>query len=93
MVGDANDAEVLKICRFITCSSEVVWEAMWKKISLQFAVHAIGESISGPNVPRGSRKTKVRHPPKSIGLDTLDLQEFLSGAQNRKEWLPGLDSN
>ncbi len=87
MVGAANDAEVPKVSRSITFSRAAIWEAMWKKISSPFAVHAIGGSISVRNVPRGSGKTKGSHPPKRIGLVTLDLQEFLPGAQNRKEWL------
>ena len=46
MAGDANDAEVPKISRSITCSREAIWEAMWKKISSPFAARAIGKAIS-----------------------------------------------
>jgi hypothetical protein len=48
MVGVVNGAEVPKICRFITRSRADNWEAMRKKISSPFAVHAIGKSISEP---------------------------------------------
>jgi hypothetical protein len=67
MAGDANDAEMRKTSRFIIGSRVADWEAMWKKISLQFAVHAIGGSISGRNVPRGSSKTTGSHPPSGSG--------------------------
>jgi hypothetical protein len=53
MVGDANDAEVPKICRFIICSRAACWEEMWKKTLSLFAVDAIGKSISVPGLLRG----------------------------------------
>ena len=31
--------------------------------------------------------------PQKFDLEIFELQEFLPGSQNRKEWLPGLDSN
>ena len=31
--------------------------------------------------------------PQKLDLEIFELQEFLPGSQNRKEWLPGLDSN
>ncbi len=31
--------------------------------------------------------------PQKLDLEIFELQEFLSGSQNRKEWLPGEDSN
>jgi hypothetical protein len=31
--------------------------------------------------------------PLQLDLEIFELQEFLPGSQNRKEWLPGLDSN
>jgi site-specific DNA recombinase len=31
--------------------------------------------------------------PQKLDLEVFELQEFLPGSQNRKEWLPGLDSN
>jgi chromosome segregation ATPase len=31
--------------------------------------------------------------PQKLNLEIFELQEFLSGSQNRKEWLRGLDSN
>ncbi len=37
-------------------------------------------------------KTVTVHPQK-LDLEIFELQEFLPGSQNRKEWLPGLDSN
>ena len=55
MAGDANDAEVPKIFRFIICSREAFWEGMWKRISSPFAVRAIGKSISISSRWRGSR--------------------------------------
>jgi len=56
IAGDANDAEVLKISRSITSSSEVVREAMWKKISSPFAMYAIGKSMSVPILFGGSSR-------------------------------------
>jgi hypothetical protein len=46
MAGDANDAEVPKISRSITCSREAFWEGMWKKISSPCASIAIKLSTS-----------------------------------------------
>ena len=46
IAGDANDAEVPKIYRFIICSRAACWEGMWKKISSPFAGYAIGKPIS-----------------------------------------------
>jgi hypothetical protein len=46
MAGDANDAEVPKICRFIICSRAAFWEATLKKISSPCAVDVIERSIS-----------------------------------------------
>jgi chromosome segregation ATPase len=37
-------------------------------------------------------KTVTVHPQK-LDLEIFELQEFLPGSQNRKEWLPELDSN
>ena len=37
-------------------------------------------------------KNVVVHPQK-LALEVFELEEFLPGSQNRKEWLPGLDSN
>jgi hypothetical protein len=37
-------------------------------------------------------KSVTVHPQK-LDLEIFELQEFLPGSQNRKEWLPGLDSN
>ncbi len=37
-------------------------------------------------------KTVTVHPQK-LDLEIFELQEFLPGSQNRKEWLRGLDSN
>jgi hypothetical protein len=31
--------------------------------------------------------------PQKLDLEIFELQEFLPGSQNRKEWLRGLDSN
>ncbi|MGA8269108.1 MAG: hypothetical protein WB787_15190, partial [Candidatus Acidiferrales bacterium] len=31
--------------------------------------------------------------PRKLDLEIFELEEFLPGSQNRKEWLPGLDSN
>ena len=31
--------------------------------------------------------------PQKLDLEIFELKEFLPGSQNRKEWLPGLDSN
>ncbi|MGH9732627.1 MAG: hypothetical protein ACRD4A_13085 [Candidatus Acidiferrales bacterium] len=31
--------------------------------------------------------------PQKLALEVFELGEFLPGSQNRKEWLPGLDSN
>jgi hypothetical protein len=62
MVGDANDAEVAKTCRFIICSRVACWEGMWKKISSPFAVPAIGRFISVPRQLRGrSEELNERH--------------------------------
>ena len=44
MAGDANDAEVPRIFRFIICSRAAFWERMWKKISSLFVVPAIDKS-------------------------------------------------
>ena len=40
----------------------------------------------------GVLKSVTVHPQK-LDLEIFELQEFLLGSQNRKEWLPGLDSN
>jgi len=37
-------------------------------------------------------KSVIVHPQK-LDLEIFELEEFLPGSQNRKEWLPGLDSN
>jgi site-specific DNA recombinase len=37
-------------------------------------------------------KSVTVHPQK-LELEIFELEEFLPGSQNRKEWLPGLDSN
>jgi site-specific DNA recombinase len=37
-------------------------------------------------------KSVTVHPQK-LDLEIFELDEFLPGSQNRKEWLPGLDSN
>ena len=37
-------------------------------------------------------KSVTVHPHK-LDLEIFELEEFLPGSQNRKEWLPGLDSN
>jgi len=37
-------------------------------------------------------KSVTVHPQK-LDLEIFELEEFLPGSQNRKEWLPGLDSN
>jgi len=37
-------------------------------------------------------KSVAVHPHK-LDLEIFELEEFLPGSQNRKEWLPGLDSN
>lgn len=37
-------------------------------------------------------KNVVVHPQK-LALEVFELEEFLPGLQNRKDWLPGLDSN
>jgi site-specific DNA recombinase len=37
-------------------------------------------------------KSVTVHPQK-LDLEIFELQEFLPGSQNRKDWLPGLDSN
>jgi site-specific DNA recombinase len=37
-------------------------------------------------------KSVTVHPEK-LELEVFELEEFLPGSQNRKEWLPGLDSN
>jgi hypothetical protein len=47
MAGAADDVEVPKISRFITCSRAAKWEGMWKKISSPFAVCAMRISITG----------------------------------------------
>jgi hypothetical protein len=54
MAGDANDAEVPKICRSSTCNRAAFREAMWKKISSPFVVGAIEKSASAPRLPHGS---------------------------------------
>jgi chromosome segregation ATPase len=37
-------------------------------------------------------KSVTVHPQK-LDLEIFELEEFLPGSQNRKDWLPGLDSN
>jgi hypothetical protein len=54
IAGDANDAEVPKICRFITCSRAANWEGMWKRISSPYAAFAIEKFISVPRLLHGS---------------------------------------
>jgi hypothetical protein len=62
MVGDASNAEVPKICRFIICSRAAGWEGMWEKISSPFAVPAIGRFTSVPRQLRGrSKELNERH--------------------------------
>ncbi len=58
MAGDANNAEVPKISRFITFSREASWEATSKKISSHSAADVIVEPIFILVVVRGSSEAK-----------------------------------
>jgi hypothetical protein len=52
MVGDASNAVVLRIFRFITFSRAANWDGILKKTSSRFAVYATGISMSEPEISR-----------------------------------------
>jgi hypothetical protein len=65
---------------------------------LQNTTPGLPKRICGFNGPGAIRNPAVRPQgvtvyPQKLDLEILELQEFLPGSQNRKEWLRGLDSN